>query len=96
MVILRVDMVRSRESLCQVSMETANRRQGTILLMFTLPETLPSRVLTNKARRIRKVKVPGYENVQSPVEAANQSLASIFRVALTRPVSNTDDGCRQL
>lgn len=54
--------------------------------MFTVPETLPSRVLTNKARRIRKLQVPGYENVQSPIEAANKSLASIFRTTLTRPV----------
>ena len=58
---------------------------GTMLPMFTIPETLPSRVLTNKARRIRKAKIPGYENVQSPAEAANQTLASIFKVALTRP-----------
>jgi hypothetical protein len=53
--------------------------------MFTIPETLPSKVLTNKAKRIRAAKVPGYENVQSDVEAANQSLRAIFRVALTRP-----------
>lgn len=59
--------------------------------MFTLPETLPSRVLSNKAKRIRKAQVPGYETVMSPVEAANQTLASIFRVALTRPVSEMKD-----
>lgn len=63
--------------------------------MFTLPETLPSRVLTNKAKRIRKLKVPGYENVQSPVEASNQTLGTIFRVALTRPVSRSA-GCTKL
>ncbi|SMY20043.1 unnamed protein product [Zymoseptoria tritici ST99CH_1A5] len=57
----------------------------TLILMFTIPETLPSKVLTNKARRIRAAKIPGYENVQSDVEAANQSLKSIFRIALTRP-----------
>ncbi|EME48655.1 hypothetical protein DOTSEDRAFT_162329 [Dothistroma septosporum NZE10] len=58
---------------------------GTMIPMLTIPETLPSRVLTNKARRIRKAKIPGYENVHSPVEAANQTLASIYTVALTRP-----------
>jgi len=55
------------------------------VLMFTIPETLPSRVLLNKARRIRKMKIPGFENVTAPVEATDQSLASIFKVALTRP-----------
>lgn len=53
--------------------------------MFTLPETLPSRVLTNKARRIRALKIPGYENVQSPDEAAGKNLKNIFKVALVRP-----------
>lgn len=53
--------------------------------MFTIPETLPSVVLLHKARRIRAAKIPGYENVIAPVEATDRKLASIFRVALTRP-----------
>ncbi|QIX01698.1 hypothetical protein AMS68_007215 [Peltaster fructicola] len=57
----------------------------TLLLMFTLPETLPSQVLVNKAKRIRRAKIPGYENVQAPVEASNRTLGGIFKVALTRP-----------
>jgi DHA1 family multidrug resistance protein-like MFS transporter len=55
----------------------------TEVLMFTIPETLPSRVLVNKARRIRRI--PGYENVKAPVEDAGRTLFSIFKVALTRP-----------
>lgn len=55
-------------------------------LMFTIPETLPSVVLLNKARRIRRLQIPGYENVQSPVEASGKrDLAAIFKVALIRP-----------
>jgi multidrug resistance protein len=57
----------------------------TEVLMFTIPETLPSRVLVNKARRIRSLKIPGFENVKSEVEDSNRTLASLFRVALTRP-----------
>ncbi|TVY85917.1 Efflux pump [Lachnellula willkommii] len=54
-------------------------------LMFTLPETLPTQVLLNKAKRLRRLKIPGYENVQAPVEQTDRSLGGIFRVALTRP-----------
>lgn len=57
----------------------------TEVLMFTIPETLPSVVLINKARRIRAAKVPGYENVKAPAEAADRKLSAIFKVALTRP-----------
>ena len=57
----------------------------TEVLMFTIPETLPSVVLLNKARRIRRAKVPGFEHVQAPVEAENRTLTGIFKVALTRP-----------
>ncbi|KAF2767953.1 MFS general substrate transporter [Teratosphaeria nubilosa] len=57
----------------------------TVILMFTIPETLPSQVLLNKARRIRRAKVPGYENIQAPVEATDRTLAGLFKVALTRP-----------
>lgn len=58
---------------------------GTLLLMITVPETLPSQVLLNKARRIRRKKIPGYENVRAPVEATDRTLAGIFKIALTRP-----------
>jgi DHA1 family multidrug resistance protein-like MFS transporter len=58
---------------------------GTLPFMFTIPETLPSQVLLNKARRIRRAKIPGYENVIAPVEATDRSLKGIFKVALTRP-----------
>lgn len=53
--------------------------------MLTLPETLPSRVLVNKARRIRAAKTPGYENVQSPFEASGETLSNMYKVTLTRP-----------
>lgn len=57
----------------------------TWLLMLTIPETLPAQVLTNKARRIRAAKIPGYEDVRSPSEADNTGLLAIFKVALSRP-----------
>ncbi|RDW57651.1 hypothetical protein BP5796_12452 [Coleophoma crateriformis] len=57
----------------------------TEIVMFTIPETLPSQVLTNKARRIRRLKIPGYENVKAPVEDSARSLGGIFKIALTRP-----------
>jgi MFS transporter, DHA1 family, multidrug resistance protein len=57
----------------------------TEVLMFTIPETLPSRVLVNKARRIRSLKIPGLENIRAPVEDTDRTLGSLFRVALTRP-----------
>ena len=57
----------------------------TELLMFTLPETLPSVALTNKARRIRAAKVPGFENVKAPAEADDRKLSVIFKIALVRP-----------
>ncbi|KAK3113164.1 hypothetical protein LTR53_009820 [Teratosphaeriaceae sp. CCFEE 6253] len=58
---------------------------GTMLILFTIPETLPSQVLLNKARRIRRAKIPGYEGIQAPVEVTDRSLMNIFKVALTRP-----------
>lgn len=58
---------------------------ASLILLFTIPETLPSVVLYNKAKRIRQAKIPGYENVQAPVEVEDRSLAGIFKVALTRP-----------
>lgn len=57
----------------------------TELLMFTIPETLPSKLLVNKARRIRALKIPGYENVKAPVEDSDRSLWHIFKIALVRP-----------
>ncbi|KAF7910773.1 uncharacterized protein EAF01_002282 [Botrytis porri] len=57
----------------------------TELLMFTIPETLPSKVLVNKARRIRALKIPGYENVKAPVEDSDRTLWQLFKVALIRP-----------
>lgn len=58
---------------------------GTLILLFTIPETLPSQVLYNKAQRLRAAKIPGYENVQAPVETTDRTLISIFKVALIRP-----------
>lgn len=55
------------------------------VLMFTIPETLPSMVLYHKAKRIRAKKIPGYEDVKSPVESTDRRLKSIFAIALTRP-----------
>jgi DHA1 family multidrug resistance protein-like MFS transporter len=57
----------------------------TEILMFTIPETHPPRVLMNKARRIRSLKIPGFENVQTPAETSDRSLISIFKIALIRP-----------
>jgi MFS transporter, DHA1 family, multidrug resistance protein len=57
----------------------------TAALMFTIPETLPSVVLINKARRIRAAKIPGFENVKAPLEAQDRKLKAIFKVALIRP-----------
>ena len=55
------------------------------IFMLTLPETLPAQVLTNKARRLRAAKIPGYEEVQSPAEADRTGLVTLFKVALSRP-----------
>lgn len=57
----------------------------TEIMMFTIPETLPTIVLLNKARRIRRLKVPGFEDIKAPVEVTDRSLGSMFAVALTRP-----------
>ncbi|EXJ77291.1 hypothetical protein A1O3_10449 [Capronia epimyces CBS 606.96] len=58
---------------------------ATGLLMFTLPETFPPRVLTNKARRIRATGVPEYQHLMSPAEAQGRNLYDMFMVALVRP-----------
>lgn len=57
----------------------------TEVLMFTIPETLPPLVLLNKAKRLRRLNIEGYEDVKAPVEATDRSLANIYKVALTRP-----------
>ena len=53
--------------------------------MFTIPETMPSIVLLNKAQRLSRLKLQGYENIKAPVEHTDRSLAGSFKVALTRP-----------
>lgn len=55
------------------------------VLMLTIPETHGPTILLTKARRIRKAKIPGYENVKAPVEEEDRSLMAIYKVALTRP-----------
>ncbi|PBP24401.1 benomyl/methotrexate resistance protein [Diplocarpon rosae] len=57
----------------------------TELLMFTIPETLGPIVLLNKAKRIRRLKIPGYEDIKAPIEVTDRSLVGIYKVALTRP-----------
>lgn len=57
----------------------------TELLMFTIPETLPSAVLVNKARRLRATGNPEYQNIQAPAEAQGRKLADVFKIALIRP-----------
>ena len=57
----------------------------TELLMFTIPETLPSAILLKKAKRIRKMNIEGFENVKAPVEETDRTLAGLYKVALTRP-----------
>lgn len=58
---------------------------GTLPLMFTIPETLGSQILLRKARRIRAAKIPGFEDVQAPVEASDRTLMALFKITLTRP-----------
>lgn len=55
------------------------------LLMLTIPETYAPIILYIKAKRIRKAKIPGYENVKAAVEENDRSLVGIYKVALTRP-----------
>lgn len=58
---------------------------ATMVLMFTLPETYPPMVLINKAKRLRATGVPEYQMLLAPAEANGRKLASIFKVALSRP-----------
>ncbi|KAJ5833476.1 hypothetical protein N7474_001787 [Penicillium riverlandense] len=57
----------------------------TAIVMLTIPETYAPTVLYNKAKRIRKAKIPGYENVKAQVETSDRTLVGIYKVALTRP-----------
>jgi DHA1 family multidrug resistance protein-like MFS transporter len=56
---------------------------ATEVLLITLPETLPSAVLHNKAQRARKD--PGQERVKASNESSTYSLGGVFKVALMRP-----------
>lgn len=58
---------------------------ATVPVMLTIPETHAPTLLIKKATRIRKAKIPGYENVKAPVEDSDRSLATIYKIALTRP-----------
>ncbi|KAG5927110.1 hypothetical protein E4U42_002589 [Claviceps africana] len=59
----------------------------TWLVMLTIPETYPPRILVHKARRIRDARVPGFQDVRAPAEASGLDPAAVFTVALTRPWS---------
>ncbi|KHN98939.1 Major facilitator superfamily domain, general substrate transporter [Metarhizium album ARSEF 1941] len=58
---------------------------GTWLIMLTIPETHAPTILLHKAKRIRKARIPGYEEVKAPAEMQDRSIRSVFGVALTRP-----------
>lgn len=57
----------------------------TALAMLTIPETYGPQILVTKAKRIRKAKIPGYENVKAPLEESGKTLMGIYKIALTRP-----------
>ena len=58
---------------------------ATWLLMLSIPETYGPTILRHKARRIRKLKIPGYEEVKAPAEEQDRSLKAVYKIALTRP-----------
>ncbi|CAJ0539433.1 Ff.00g070500.m01.CDS01 [Fusarium sp. VM40] len=58
---------------------------ATAVVMLTIPETHAPTLLLKKARRIRKAKVLGYENVKSEAEASDRTLSAVYKIALTRP-----------
>jgi multidrug resistance protein len=58
---------------------------ASLLIMLTIPETHGPTILLHKARRVRAAGIPGYEHVKAPVEDSDRTLASIYKVALTRP-----------
>ncbi|KAF2163352.1 hypothetical protein M409DRAFT_57632 [Zasmidium cellare ATCC 36951] len=55
----------------------------TLFILPTVPETLQSRCLLHKARRLRKI--PGYEHIKAPIEVEGKKLSEIFKTALLRP-----------
>ena len=57
----------------------------TAVFMLTIPETYAPMILVTKAKRIRKAKIPGYENVKAPLEESGKTLMGIYKIALTRP-----------
>ena len=58
---------------------------SSLFIMPTIPETLPSQTLRAKAKRIRAAKIPGYENIQAPIEVEGRALSTLFKIALSRP-----------
>ena len=57
----------------------------TQIVMFMIPETYPPQILLNKAKQIRRLGISGFETIKAPVEHQDRTLASIFKIALTRP-----------
>ncbi|PHH71407.1 hypothetical protein CDD82_6531 [Ophiocordyceps australis] len=57
----------------------------TWLIMLTIPETYAPTILRHKAQRLRRARIPGYENVRAASEIKDQGFAAVFKVALTRP-----------
>ena len=57
----------------------------TAILMLTIPETYAPTVLYNKAKRMRKARIPGYEDVKAQIESSDRTLIDIYKVAMTRP-----------
>lgn len=52
--------------------------------MLMIPETLPSKVLHHKARRIRQHNSE-FKDIKAPFEDSDQTLAGLFKITLTRP-----------
>lgn len=57
----------------------------TVPFLLAIPETYAPVILYHKAQRIRKAKLPGYEEIKAPIETTDRSLVSLYKVALTRP-----------
>lgn len=58
---------------------------GMIVLLFTIPETLPSLLLLRKAEQFRGLGNPEYDSLKAPVEVSDRSLKGTMETALTRP-----------
>jgi DHA1 family multidrug resistance protein-like MFS transporter len=56
----------------------------TEILLLTLPETLPSAVLQNNAKRMRRQN-SSYGHILAPTEVERRGLVSLFNTAWTRP-----------